>query len=242
MYFKNIPLVSYQFGDGEDPIIFDNISTYVDLLDQLKDNVSFYQKYYILDGDRPDVVSQKLYGRPDYHWTFFLMNDKIRESGWPLTEQKIRELTMQRFPNRVVTTESSIGSFFLPGSTVTGKLSGTVGTVIERNLDLGQIVINTQDNFGIGEQLVEGTTAEQQAERSVVIKADTIQYNAVHHYEDADGNWVDIDPSNQVTTGLIPVTYMDKNVDFNNSLKDIVIIKPSAIEAVAREFYSKMRS
>ena len=160
MYFQRFPFVNYKFGDNEADTIFPNISVYVDLIDQIKNDVAFYEKYTILDGDRPDVVSQKLYDTPDYHWTLFYMNSGLRESGWPLPEREMRALVKKRYPHRTVTTQSNIASNFLPGDFVIGKTSGTPGRVVERNLDLGQIVIASDknnaglnNNFGQTEQI-----------------------------------------------------------------------------------------
>lgn len=46
-----------------------------------------YTKYQIRDGDRPDIVSNLLYGNPKYHWTFFLLNDRLKggKGGWPMS-------------------------------------------------------------------------------------------------------------------------------------------------------------
>ena len=61
-YFKNFNTVNYRFGDNEKSNIFKNISQYVDLIDQVKSNVAFYQKYTIVSGERPDTLSYELYG------------------------------------------------------------------------------------------------------------------------------------------------------------------------------------
>ena len=61
------------------------------VVDQVKENSSFYKNYYIRDGERPDNVSHRLYENPRLHWTFYLMNDHIREQGWPLTQRSIVE-------------------------------------------------------------------------------------------------------------------------------------------------------
>lgn len=37
-----------------------------------------YQYYQIQDGDRPDIISHKLYNTPDYYWTFFIVNDFLQ--------------------------------------------------------------------------------------------------------------------------------------------------------------------
>ena len=80
-FFKNFDIIDYRFGDNEPPVLFNNITQYVDMVDQLKDNVSFYNKYTIVAGERPDTLAYELYGNTDYYWTFYLMNDHIRESG-----------------------------------------------------------------------------------------------------------------------------------------------------------------
>jgi len=249
MYFQRFPFVEYNFGDNEANTIFPNITSYIDMIDQLKGEVAFYEKYTILDGDRPDVVSQKLYGTPDYHWTFFFMNDGLRESGWPLPEREMRELVKKRYPHRTVTTEDAIAANFLPGDFVLGKTSGTTGRVIERNLDLGQIVIASDENeaglnnnFGQTEQIVAGTTAEEQAINTANLISESVQYNATLYYKNSAGDIVDIDPYNQTTSGLIPTTIMEDNIEFNDKLKDIIIIKPDRIASVVSEYFRLLKA
>lgn len=249
MYFQRFPFVEYNFGDNEANTIFPNITSYIDMIDQLKNEVAFYEKYTILDGDRPDVVSQKLYGTPDYHWTLFFMNDGLRESGWPLSEREMRELVKKRYPHRTVTTEDAIAANFLPGDFVLGKTSGTTGRVVERNLDLGQIVIASDENeaglnnnFGQTEQIVAGTTAEEQAINTANLISESVQYNATLYYKNSAGDIVDIDPYNQTTSGLTPTTIMEDNIEFNDKLKDIIIIKPDRIASVVSEYFRLLKA
>lgn len=248
MYFQRFPFVNYNFGDNEVDTIFPNISAYIDIIDQIKDEVAFYEKYTILEGDRPDIVSQKLYDTPDYHWTFFFMNDGLRESGWPLSEREMRALVKRRYPHRTVTTQSNIASNFLPGSFVTGKTSGTTGRVVERNLDLGQIVIASDkneaglnNNFGQTEQIAGGTTAEEQAVNVANLISESQQFNAPLYYKNSSGDIVDIDPYNQTTSGLIPTTIMEDHIAFNDSLKEIIVIKPSKVVSVISEYFKLLK-
>lgn len=143
-FFRNFPRLNYRFGDELSTSLFQNISVYIDLIDQVANDGSFYQTYTILDGDRPDVVSQKLYGTPDYYWTFYLLNEDIRVQGWPLTVQEIFENSRIYYPNIVITTEADISNRFKVGDTV---IQGSIlnptakGEIIERNLNLGQLVV-----------------------------------------------------------------------------------------------------
>lgn len=249
MYFQRFPFVNYNFGDNEVDTIFPNISAYIDIVDQLRDEVAFYETYTILDGDRPDIVSQKLYGTPDYHWTFFYMNDGLRESGWPLSERELRALVKKRYPHRTVTTQSNIASNFLPGDFVLGKTSGTTGRVVERNLDLGQIVIASDkneaglnNNFGQTEQIAAGTTAEEQNANTATLISESQQFNATLYYKNSSGDIVDIDPYNQTTSGLVPTTIMEDNINFNDRLKEITVIKPSKIVSVISEYFKLLKA
>jgi len=249
MYFQRFPFVNYNFGNNEADTIFPNISAYIDIVDQLRDEASFYEKYTILDGDRPDIVSQMLYDTPDYHWTFFFMNDGLRESGWPLSEREMRALVKKRYPHRTVTTQSNIASNFLPGDFVIGKTSGTTGRVVERNLDLGQIVIASDkndaglnNNFVQTEQIAAGTTAEEQNANTATLISESQQFNAPLYYKNSSGDIVDIDPYNQTTSGLVPTTIMEDNINFNDRLKEITVIKPSRIISVVSEYFKLLKA
>ena len=50
-YFTHLPKVFYKFGDEVDVNISNNLSVYIDLLDQIKNEISFYETFNILDGE-----------------------------------------------------------------------------------------------------------------------------------------------------------------------------------------------
>lgn len=237
-YFKFFPKIRYRFGDEVTSNISNNLSVYIDLLDTIKDEISFYLPYEILDGDRPDIVSQKLYGTPDYHWTLYLLNDDLREQGWPMTEQEIEAKAESVYPNRVLITEDEIAEYFLPGRTVTGEDTGNTGTILKRNLDLGQLFVESSGTYDDTER-VSVTVGDEVY--TVTLKSEIVEYNAVHHYENSAGEYVDIDPYNQSTTGLIPITYKNRLISINEGLKSINVIKPSSIETVVSEYKRLLR-
>ena len=143
-FFNNFPLRTYNFGDNEPVTLFQNLSVYIDLLDQIKDDVNYYQKYYILDGERPDSLSYKLYGTSDYYWTFFFINDKLKTQGWPLTVQELYANSRDYYPNRVLVTEEEMGTKFKVGSVVIqGNLDNpdAKGVILEKLLDIGHIIV-----------------------------------------------------------------------------------------------------
>ena len=156
-YFRNFPTVAYNFGDEVDPAGFNDISVYIDLFDRVSDNLAFYEEYYIRDGMRPDMVSYELYNTIDYYWTFFLLNDKLREQGWPLDETDVYDAAKKYYPHLTFTTQYKLYNELFVGDTViagdlgdeddpNGLISSNknynfIGRIIEKNYDLGQIVV-----------------------------------------------------------------------------------------------------
>lgn len=232
-YFSNFPLVDYKFGNEESTNVFTNIAAYVEVIDQIKDNISFYNFYTIIDGDRPDTLSYKLYNSPAFYWTFFFLNDSLKEQGWPLTNQQLDLRVRKDFPNTVLTTKSNLTGIFLPGQTVTGLTSGVQGVILKRRLDFGQIVIEGSKNFINGEIITSGAGPSIQ---STQITTSVEQYNAIHHYENDSGEWVDIDPYSDPSALLLPITNYDRYVRSNDELKTIKILKPAAINNVSRVY------
>lgn len=237
-YFKNFRFAEYKFGNNTDIDLFNNITQYVDLIDQVRNNISFTEKYHILSGDRPDVVSHKLYGTMDYYWTFYLMNEHVRLSGWPLNNDEILDQLKSKYPNRVLTTTSEIGALFPVGQVIEGQSSSAIGEIVKRNLDLGQLFVKlTQGTkFTAGETIsYVDTSATGSPTRTLSITGETEQYNAVHHYED-NGVQVDIDPFSGPGVSLTPITYRDRLESRNDALKEIVVIRPEQITAIVSEF------
>lgn len=191
MYFKNFPQIDYKFGENIEASKFQDLMTYIDIVDQVKDDISTYTWYNIQDGTRPDQVSQELYGTPDYHWTFFLLNDNLRSQGWPLRQSEVEKKVRKDYPNTTLNTGGDLSVKFKRGSTVTGASSGATGTILRRRLDLGQIIISGDSDFVDGETI---TTFEDGVTKSTTISSAIREWNAVHHYENDSGYYVDIVP------------------------------------------------
>ncbi len=146
-YFRNFPIIPYFFGNEVSPAQFQNISSYIDLIDQVANEANYYELYEIRDGERPDVLSYRLYGTSDYYWMFYLLNDKIRLQGWPLSEQEIISFSKEYYPNLVLKTNRSMFSeFYVNDYVASATGAGFVNpdfkaVIIEKNYDLGQLIV-----------------------------------------------------------------------------------------------------
>ena len=240
-YFKDFSDVFYKFGDQQSTELFQNITLYVDIIDQIKDNYAFYESYYIQENERPDQLSMRLYDTPEYHWTFYMMNDTIRERGWPLSNPDIIEKCQKDYPHLVLTTRNSLNGVFKIGARVYGKKSGANGYISHRSLDLGQIHLeNVTGTFTPGEIL--NCVNELNLTDTVTLISAADEYLSAHHYEDANGNHVDIDPYVGPGALLTEVTYLDRHIALNNQLKSIRVIKNAAIADVIAAYQEALRS
>ena len=88
-YFRELPNVRYQSflkdkQSSKDYILIKNIFRRAKIRDDLQSVFTIFQKYEIIDGTRPDVVAEEVYGSSAYDWivitTSGIVNIKEDES------------------------------------------------------------------------------------------------------------------------------------------------------------------
>lgn len=147
-FFTNFPLVAYNFGNENSQAAFQNLTTYIDIIDQLSDQIGVYTEIVIPNGERPDVLSQNLYGTTDYYWQFYLLNEKLRTQGWPFTPSEVYDYLKLYYPNTTIKTNSNLQSEFFVNDLIAKKdIDGTFdnppfkGKIIKKDLDLGHLIV-----------------------------------------------------------------------------------------------------
>ena len=240
-HFKKYPKVLYRFGNEIDPVVTQNLGTYVDIIDQVKDDITIYSDYTILDGDRPDILSYRMYGDIRYYWLFYYVNDNIKEEGWPLTAQEVFEQMGKYYPHQYIRTYNNwFKSDFKIGNRATGKKSGAFGEIAQTYPDTGQIIVDTVDGLEFQRSEVVEAGFGFFSPDTIVIERAGPQYDAIHHYEDATGRYVDINPLEE-PSGVTPVTFSDRFILENEKRKRIKIIKPDVIGQIYSEFNKALR-
>lgn len=253
-YFSDNPRTLYRFGNNEFAVTFPDISVYADVIDQIKDNVSSYQEYTILENMRPDQVSFELYGSTNYYWTFYLLNDNIREQGWPLLASELLLQAQRDFPDTTIvtatdlvtdqlTTTGLVKSKFIPGAAVIGQSSGVEGIIQHRRLDLGQVIIKGKKSF------IEGETILLSSDTTVSFVASSIvdEHLSVHHWENASSEYVDLvgtDGIVDITGGAsnTAITQLDRYTRANDSLKEIKVLKREIVGQISDAIKTAIRS
>jgi len=78
MYFSNFPTVVHDFDlpNGKDYRLIADITRNVRLRKAILDNITLYDYYDIVEGETPEIISEKIYGTPYYHWIIMLANQR----------------------------------------------------------------------------------------------------------------------------------------------------------------------
>lgn len=163
-YFRQFPQLNYDFD--RNGILQKVVDIYraARPLDAFIDDLNAYSFYSVKNGERPDIVSQRLYGTTQYYWTFFIVNDFLHDglAAWPMSQEKLHDYMNEEFAGVVITTNprvqdspdagvefdypNSLSGRFQLGETITGSTTGATGTLVKKNADMNQLVL--QDVVG----------------------------------------------------------------------------------------------
>ena len=237
MYFKNIKKVAIDIDGSGNLDLMKNLTAKAKVSDALINNAGFYETTEVQDGERPDHLSQRLYGTSVYHWTFLLLNPQIKNiwDDWPMKYSQLIEYCTQKYQYLAADTSLSLNNKFTIGETVTGGISGATGIIKEIHVNMGYVVI--QKTTGIftvtGETISGGNSQDSIACNFIKSQA----YAPHHHVDDSTGAWVP-----RRVAGTSAYSYIDYESAITEQNRNIKIIKPSLIRDVARQFIKTMQN
>lgn len=254
-FFRQFPKIGYDFQlNGIKQNVVD-IFRHVKPIEEFVDNYTEYTFYNIVNGQRPDIVSELLYGTSQYYWTFFVVNDFLHDGyrAWPMSQEDLSEYINEEYngyaitsrPDRGVTTHSIAGKFEI-GETIVGNTSGASGKLYRKNLDMNQLIVRDMtNNFAyIGEgdnstdETIQGATS-----------GDVVRSYKVFKYKDAPYYYYKTnDPKKRPQTNALHIpgaiadselsyiSYQQHEIELNEERSQIKIIDPNYIGQFAKTF------
>lgn len=234
MYFSNIRNVAIDVDGSGNVDVLKNLTSKAKVSDALLSNAGFYQTVEIIDGERPDLLSQRLYGTSEYHWTFLLLNPQIKNiwDDWPMSATQLLEYCKNKYQYLAADTDDSLVDKFTVGETVTGGVSGAKGVVKEIHVNLGYVTIElTSGTFTETGETIQGATSGSSASCNFIKS----QAYAPHHHIDSSGNWV-----KRASSGTTAYSYIDYESAVTEQNRNIKVIKPLNITTVANQFVKVM--
>ena len=236
-YFKSFPKINYNFN-GESAVAV-NLTAYAEVMDEVRLSTSFYQDYYIANGERADNVAFSLYNDPQLHWVLYLMNPKLREQGWPVSQKDLVKIAKKNHPNTTLVLRADMTSRLNVGTVIRGFTSEAVGTIVYKDLDLGQLTVETDGTFAVGELI-------EDVDKGLVFPDFTVdavvaEHLSAHQYT-KNGERVDINPYEPIPQDVIKTTFLEEYEKTNDSLKQIRVVKPDSINTVVSAFMKAIKS
>lgn len=79
MYFEQFPTMYYDYvkADGTtEYVLLKDITSNIRFKKEVLETITLYEYYDIQDTDTPEIISEKFYGSPLYHWVIMLANQK----------------------------------------------------------------------------------------------------------------------------------------------------------------------
>lgn len=103
-FFSQFPKTTYDLKRDGNRIEIRDIFRNVDVNEKIIPEASAYQNYYVKDGERPDQVSSKLYGKDSLYWTLFVANDFLKDgyTQWPLSYSEMVRQREEDYDSYVV--------------------------------------------------------------------------------------------------------------------------------------------
>lgn len=234
-YFSNFPKTKYDLYFDKQLTDVIDIFRIVKVKKEYRDDISFYTFYTIQDGERPDVVSTKLYGTPDYYWTFFMLNDHLVNvaNDWPLSTSELHHKIDLKYAGEVLTTDDDISTKFNKGHLMEGLISGATGYLVDKDSDVGLLKLESITGTFIPNELVRDSITNEFC--SITGQA---QFKDVaHHYENANGDWV-----LKNTAGATPISNEEYELMLHEKRTQIKIIRPQYIQAISDQFIEQIQS
>ena len=102
-YFRELPNIAYQSpllhkNSSTDYIIIKNIFRRTKLFDYLKGAATVINKYYIRDGERPDIIAERLYGDSRLDYIVILVANIINiNHEWPLRDHQVYDYALSKY-------------------------------------------------------------------------------------------------------------------------------------------------
>lgn len=113
MYFQNFPSIYYEFEiNGERKLrTVTDITQNIRVISSILDNITLYDEYDIEDGETPEIVSDKIYESPLYHWIIMIANHRFNYlEDWPMTTNVFEEYVKQKYGDQVYATRYYINA------------------------------------------------------------------------------------------------------------------------------------
>lgn len=267
MYFDKFSNMLYDFKQGTNGenqfVLVKDITANVRFKTEFIKSLQVYEPYKMQDGETIEIVAEKLYGSPEYHWILMILNGRYDYiEDFPLDGNKLEEMIDAKYKNRKndtryyvdkngiqVTPEITLKLENTPDDTVVDLyLFDNVvnGCIIRRQTSIGNYIarINSFSYSHVNTIADEEVLCSATLTNGKLKVGDAVQI--LKYYDDADGNFVEELVGDSIVTEVnVPVTYTEvtnyEHEYLQNEKKRIIKVIPQLyLQQIINEFESMM--
>ncbi len=101
MYFDKFKDIYYDFDTGKknnDLMVVKDVTQNVRFRKAIVENITQWEYYYLKDGENFEIVSEKLYGSPLYHWVLMILNEKFDYiNDMPMSQPQLDDHVIKKY-------------------------------------------------------------------------------------------------------------------------------------------------
>ena len=152
-YFRELPDLLYPSNllhknSSRDYVAIKNLFRRVKIQDWIQDNVVFFEKYVIKDGERPDTLAEKIYGSADRDWVIVLTCGITNiKDEWPLSNYDLYRYAENKYGNDL----NAIHHYeTIEVRDTRGRLILPAGQVVDQNFTIPTPYDASETNYYVG--------------------------------------------------------------------------------------------
>lgn len=247
-YFTNIPKIYYDFNIGGEnvSVVLKDLTTNVRFKTEILKDVSLYDEYDIREGETPDILADKLYGSPLFHWVILLLNDRLDYiNDWPMSSFQLESHIEATYGpgsadlthhyedlsgKTLVSVTPYLDPYFTPVTVLCDTLAGTYEVVAHTPGEFADL--NDGSTYSVkGAALDPDTTSVEFLSNSRI----TISHPM---FSTSDPNGIEITFYRLVVPEYKTVTNFEYEVAENEKKRRIKVIHPSVLPIVLNQLRS----
>ena len=249
MYFKEFPKFYYDFkgNDGKTELrLVRDITRNVRFRKEILSNITVFDEYDIQDGETPEIIAEKVYGNPNYHWIIMLANERFNY----VYEFPLEETTLARAITTEFNPTFTITSWTYSGTAVTAtlvnhglradintlvKFSGATSTTNAPNDVWYTVTAVTDDTFTFNVPTAPTGTAGG----TVTVNTQNRENYPAHYISDESpghvghGHWYKVDAD---FPGAIAVSCATMYREENEAKRRIKLISKEAVATILKNY------
>jgi len=100
MYFQDFGKLLYKYNiNGKDEYkVMTDITKNVRVRKEVLSNITLFDTYIMVDGDTPESIAERVYGKADYHWAILLANDRYDYiTDFPVMESSMAKVILDKY-------------------------------------------------------------------------------------------------------------------------------------------------